>query len=32
MYSAWEPPVGGEPRKGKKILVEKPKEEVIHKE
>ena len=24
MYSAWEPPKGGEPRDGKKILVDKP--------
>ena len=25
MYTAWEPPKGGEPRDGKKILVDKPK-------
>ena len=33
MYTAWEPPKGGEPRDGKKIIVEKPKNDgVVHKE
>ena len=32
MYSAWEPPKGGEARNGKKILVDKPKEAVVHQE
>jgi len=33
MYSAWEPPAGGEPRDGKKILVERPRNDgVAHQE
>ena len=33
MYTAWEPPKGGEPRDGKKIIVEKKEPDtVVHKE
>ena len=33
MYQAWEPPRGGEERKGKKIVVDKPKNSgVVHQE